>query len=376
MIYFDNAASTPMHPDVIKVLNEKMDAFYGNPSSTHAQGRKTKSEIENARRSIAKCLGCEPGEIYFTSGGTESDNIVLLNTKSLGCSTIITSKIEHHAVLNTAEKLKKSNIDVKYVKLLDNGHINVSHLEELLKANPKSLVSLMHANNEIGNKLDLDQVGTLCASHGAFFHSDTVQTVGSHPFHLKNTSVDFIVGSAHKFNGPKGVGFLYKRKGINLNSIQYGGSQEKGLRCGTENVLGIIGMAKALEICTAELENKINKLTLLKTQFAKNLSERIPGVTFNGDWDGKSIPTVLNVCFPKTKNDSMLQFNLDIEGICASSGSACMSGSNTGSYVLAELNIKNSGPSIRFSFGIFNTLEEVNRASEIICQVLNLECAK
>ena len=375
MIYFDNAATTPMHPEVIETMHQKMQEFYGNPSSSHAAGRKVKSEIEYARRSIAKCMGCEPGEIYFTSGGTESDNIVLHNSSALGCKQIITSKIEHHAVLHTAQEIEKTGMAVKYVNLTKLGHVDINHLEELLKSAPKSMVSLMHANNEIGNKIDLLEVGELCKKYNALFHSDTVQTIGYHKFNLKNTPIDFVVGAAHKFNGPKGIGFLFKRKGLALNSMQYGGAQEKGIRCGTENVLGIIGMAKALDIATGMQDEKIKKIAELKFTFAKKLKEVLPEIGFNGDWNGKSNPTVLNVTFPMTENNSMLLFNLDIEGLCASSGSACSSGSNVGSHVLAEVPKSSDGPSIRFSFGMFNTLDEVDEAIAIISNVLDLECA-
>lgn len=376
MIYLDNAASTAMHPEVIKDMAEKMGEHYANASSSHALGRKTKGELENARRSIAQNLGCLPGEIYFTSGGTESDNIIIKNVLHLGCQSVITSKIEHHAVLYSAEQLEANGINVKYVDLLPNGHINMKHLAELLIKNPKSLVSLMHANNEIGNLIDLELVGNLCRQHDALFHSDTVQTVGLQKFNLANTPVDFIVGSAHKFNGPKGIGFLYKRNGLALKNITHGGTQEKGLRCGTENIISILGMAKALEIATANLEKKQALLRDLQQTMARELRNNISGIKFNGDLEGQSNPSILSVAFPKTEIDSMMLFNLDLAGICASAGSACQSGSNIGSHVIAAIGSQTEGQNIRFSFGIFNTKEEIIEASTKIVELINGACVK
>jgi cysteine desulfurase len=376
MIYLDNAASTAIHPEVIKLMAEKMGEHYANASSSHALGRKCKGELENARRSIAENLGCLPGEIYFTSGGTESDNIIIKNAQHLGCKSIITSKIEHHAVLYSAEKLETEGLVVKYVNVLPNGHIDMSHLAVLLAENPNSLVSIMHANNEIGNLIDLKVVGDLCKQNNALFHSDTVQTIGLQKINLSETPVDFIVGSAHKFNGPKGIGFLYKRNGLALKNITDGGSQEKGLRCGTENLVSILGMAKALEIATANLEKKHALLRDLQQTMAQELINHIPGVQFNGDLTGACNPSVLSVAFPKTEIDSMMLFNLDLAGICASAGSACHSGSNIGSHVIAGVGSKTEGQNIRFSFGIFNTKEEIIEASTKIAELINGACVK
>ena len=361
-IYFDNAATTPIHPDVVKVMAEAMAEHYGNPSSTHAHGRQVKTLLEEARKKVANILHVTPGEIFFTSGGTEADNMALrCSVEDHGVKHAISSKIEHHAVLHTLEELdKKGKIQLHFVNLLANGHIDINHLEELLKQFPGALVSLMHANNELGNMIDLDKVSQLCLQYHAIFHCDTVQTIGHFPLDLQETKIDFIACAAHKFNGPKGVGFIYINNRLKINPLLTGGAQERNMRGGTENVYGIVGLAKALEIAYNEMEHERAHIQGVKDYMMQRLKEEIPGVKFNGDPEGRSLYTVLNVCFPPSPVSEMMLFKLDIEGISCSGGSACSSGSNVGSHVLAAIGVPEDTNSVRFSFGRQNTKEEVD----------------
>jgi cysteine desulfurase len=361
-IYFDNAATTPIDKEVVDVMMPILTEQFGNPSSIHSHGRKTRAIIENARKSVAKLLNCSPAEIFFTSGGTEADNMAIIGTvDDLGIKHVITSSIEHHAVGHTLEHLEKQGkIKLSYVNLLENGNVDLVHLEALLSSNNRSLVSLMQANNEIGNLLSLEAVGEICKKYDAIFHSDTVQTMGHYKHDLQNLNVHFITCAAHKFHGPKGVGFLYVNHQIKIKPFIYGGSQERNMRGGTENVYGIAGLAKALEIAYEHMDEHQNHIQGIKDYFINKLKETIPGVTFNGTSGGDSLYTVLNVLFPKTDNAEMLLFNLDIAGISASGGSACTSGSNQGSHVLRGIKVDQERPSIRFSFSKFNTKEEVD----------------
>ncbi|MEM7162317.1 MAG: cysteine desulfurase family protein [Bacteroidota bacterium] len=371
-IYLDNAATTPIAPEVLDTMLPYFREFYGNPSSTHVFGRQVRNAIELSRRNIAKHLNCHPSEIIFTSGGTEADNIALrCAVRDLGVKNIITTQIEHHAVLHTVDHLVKSdNIHVHYVNLKKNGHVDLNHLEELLKSNEDVLVSLMHGNNEVGNLLPLKKVGEMCKQYNAYFHSDTVQTMGHYRFDLKELGVDFLACAAHKFHGPKGVGFLFKRSGIKTSPMIEGGAQERGIRGGTENIYGIVGLSKAFDLAYEELEEHQKSIQEIKTYMIKRLREEIDEIRFNGDFEGESLYTVLNVKFPSCDIDSQILFRLDIEGIACSGGSACSSGSKKGSHVLSNVGLDGLGPSIRFSFSRYNTKEDIDvciKALKDIC---------
>ncbi len=362
-IYFDNAATTALDPVVLDTMMPYLTEKFGNPSSIYSYGRETKMAIEAARKSVAKILNAHPAEIFFTSGGTESSNTAIqASIRDLGCRHIITSPIEHHAVTHTVEHLDNlDTVKVSYVKLLPNGHIDLENLEELLAAaEEKTLVTLMHANNEIGNLLDIQAVGELCKLYNAIFHSDTVQTVGHFPFNLRNTPVHFITGAAHKFHGPKGVGLLYINENIRIKPFLHGGAQERNMRAGTENIYGIVGFAKALELATENFETDSAHIGTLKYYMYEQLKKHIKGIGFNGDVLGNSLYTVLSASFPKTEKSEMILFNLDINNICASGGSACTSGAEQGSHVIRAINNNPNQVTVRFSFCKHNTKEEVD----------------
>ena len=364
-VYLDNAATTPVAPEVIDVMITALKEHYGNPSSSHSFGRKSKAVLETSRRSVAKHLNCQPSEIIFTSGGTEADNMALQSAiHQLGVEHIITSKLEHHAVGHTASALAKW-VKLSYVRVCPKGHPDMEHLEELLQSNKKTLVSLMHANNEIGTKIDLNKVSAICRQYGAYFHSDTVQTMGHYPFDLKNLDIDFITCAAHKFHGPKGVGFLYVNKNVKVEPLIHGGAQERGLRGGTENVVGIVGLAKAMDLAHKDMESHQNHVQSLKTYMIEQLKEIFDNVGFHGETDPeKSLYTVLNVCFPQNDKSSMLLFTLDLKGVAVSGGSACSSGASTGSHVLQGISADMTRPNARFSFSRYTTKEEIDFALE------------
>lgn len=371
-IYFDNAATTPIDEEVFEAMKPYMLHHFGNPSSIHSHGREVRTAIEKSRKKVAELLNAAPAEIFFTSGGTEADNTAIRCTVSeKDIKHIITSRIEHHAVLHTVETLEKRGIKVTYLDLDENGLINYDHLEDSLKSNPNTLVSLMHANNEIGNLLELDRVGNLCEEYNAIFHSDTVQSMAHYIHDMEQLKLDFAVGSAHKFHGPKGIGFLYINHENKIHPFIHGGAQERNMRGGTENVYGIVGLAKAMEIAYADMEAHRKHIEGLKSRMIQKLKDNIEGVAFNGVSDDldKSLYTVLNVCLPPSDDNDMLLFNLDISGVSVSGGSACSSGSNIGSHVLAELNRDQNRGAIRFSFSKYNTFEEVDYAVE---QLANL----
>lgn len=361
-VYFDNAATSPLAPEVIEVMSAMMKNQFGNPSSIHKHGREVKTEIEKARKTIAHFLNCSPGEIFFTSGGTEADNMAIrCSVDDLHVKHAISSPIEHHAVLHTLQELaQKGKITLSMVKVLPSGHIDLDDLESLLKANPGSLVSLMHANNEIGNILDIDRVAELCQQYQGIFHCDTVQTIGHYRIDLKKTKVHFIACAAHKLNGPKGVGFIYINSDLKIHPFITGGAQERNMRGGTENVYGIVGLAKAIEIADQELEAQQEYINGLKQYMITHLKSNFPDIRFNGDAEGRSSYLVLNVCFPPSPVSEMMLFKLDIEGISASGGSACSSGSDIGSHVLGALNVPDTCSNVRFSFGKHNTKEEID----------------
>lgn len=361
-VYFDNAATTPVHPDVVEAMIPLLRTQFGNPSSIHAYGREVKSAIEGARKNVARLLNITPAEIFFTSGGTEADNMAIrCSIHDLGLTHAITSSIEHHAVLHTLEDMAdRGEVKLSLVDVDDKGHVNLQHLEELLKNNPRSLVSLMHANNELGTSIDLNKTGELCRKYNSVFHSDTVQTMGHFPLDLSAIPVDFITGAAHKFHGPKGVGFLYINHRLKIKPFITGGAQERNMRGGTENIYGIVGMAKALEISCNDMEADRRYVQGLKNYMMERLTAEIPGVAFNGSVGDDSLYTVLNVSFPPNENAEMLLFNLDIAGVACSAGSACSSGTNVGSHVLRGIKADMTRPSVRFSFSRFNTHEEVD----------------
>lgn len=364
-VYLDNAATTAMDDRVIEAMLPFMKSHYGNPSSVHSQGREVRTAIERARKKVAELLNTSPSEIFFTSGGTEADNTAIVcGIESHGIKHAITSPLEHHAVLHTLEVCeKKGHIKLSILDVNEKGEIDFNQLENLLKENPNSLVSLMHANNEIGNLNDLNKIGNLCREYSAFFHSDTVQTMGHYVHDLKSLPVDSIVAGGHKFHGPKGSGFLYVKKDKKIHPFIHGGAQERNMRGGTENVIGIIGITKALELAYSEMESHQRHVTSLKNHFINSISEAIPDVLFNGlsnDLD-KSLYTVLNVSLPPSEsNRGMLLFNLDLEGISASGGSACSSGATVGSHVLRALKHQPERDAVRFSFSRYNTIEEVD----------------
>lgn len=362
-IYFDNAATTALDKEVLDAMMPFLTEQFGNPSSIYSYGRETRLAIEQARKTVAKILNAHPAEIFFTSGGTESSNTAInAAVRDLGCKHIITSPIEHHATLHTVEYLDKIDAaKVSYVKLLPNGHIDLDDLERLLAlTDEKTLVTLLHANNEIGNLLDMNAVGELCKLYNAIFHSDTVQTVGHYPFNLRNTPVHFITGAGHKFHGPKGVGILYINENVRINPYLHGGGQERNMRAGTENLYGIVGFAKALELANTNHETDSAYIGTLKYYMHDELKKHVPGVGFNGDVLGQSLYTVLNVSFPKTERSEMLLFNLDINNICASGGSACTSGADAGSHVIRAINNNPNQIAVRFSFCKHNTKDEID----------------
>lgn len=366
-IYFDNAATTALDPEVLDAMMPYFTEKFGNPSSIYSYGRETRMAIENARKSVAKILNAHPAEIFFTSGGTESSNTAITGSvHDLGCKHIISSPLEHHATLHCVENLHNTGtVELSEVKVLPNGHIDINDLEKLLEqSKEKCLVTLMHANNETGNITDIEAVGNLCKKYSAIFHSDTVQTVGHYAFDLRKLPVHFITGASHKFHGPKGVGLLYINENIKIKPFIQGGSQERNMRAGTENIYGIVGFAKALELATLNHDNDSQKIRALKNFMCKKLQEQIPGVYFNGDNNGHSLYTVLSVAFPKTEKSEMLLFNLDINNICASGGSACTSGADAGSHVIRAINNNPNYITVRFSFSKYNTEDEVDLVVE------------
>ena len=376
-VYLDNAATTPLDEEVMNEMIPWMRDNFGNPSSIHTYGRKSRSGIETARKSVAKLLNVSPAEIFFTSGGTEADNMAIVQCITDHKLThAITTPIEHHAVLHTLEVLeKKGIIKLSYVRTDNNGNVDLNHLNELLSSNARSFVSLMHANNEIGTLLDLEACGKICEKHNAIFHSDTVQTMGHYALDLKKINVHFVTCAAHKFHGPKGVGFLYVSNKVQISPFINGGAQERNMRGGTENLYGIIGLAKALEICYRDLDAHQHHISEIKSKMMNMILEKIPGTEINGETGNKSLYTVLNVLLPQTKGSEILLFNLDISGVAASGGSACSSGSNVGSHVLRALGKDMSRPAVRFSFSKLNTIEEIEYAVKKLCEFITVDTA-
>lgn len=373
-VYFDNAATTPLDPEVFEAIKPYMLENFGNPSSTHSHGRKVRAGIESARKKIAELLNCTPGEIIFTSGGTEADNAIIAGAiHTYGIRHVISSPIEHHAVTHSLEHLEKTaGVALHMVKLDSRGHVDLDHLESLLAQHDNALISLMHANNEIGNLLDIERVADLAAHYGAWFHSDTVQSVGHYRHDLSKLKVDGMTAAAHKFHGPKGIGFMFVRREKRITPFIYGGAQERNMRGGTENVYGIIGLAKALEIAYRDMDKHRAHIEGLKKRMIERLRAAIPDVSFHGDSENfdRSLYTVLNVSLPESDENNMLLFNLDLKGISASGGSACSSGATQGSHVLGHLYPGSLRGAIRFSFSKFNTAEEVDYAVDQVAALL------
>jgi len=362
-IYLDNAATTPLREEVIEVMYQCMKENFGNPSSIHAEGRKARAAIEEARKKVARLLGASTGEIFFTSGGTESSNMAIKGAvRDLGIRRIISSPAEHHCVLHPLEVVKNQGVQIEQVRLDQRGRVDYSHLEQLLQQSngTKTMVSLMHANNEIGTVHDMQRISALCQTYGALYHSDTVQTIGHRPIDVSKTKIHFLSGGAHKFHGPKGCGFIYINNEVQLKPFMDGGGQERNMRGGTENVYGIVGMAKALELACENIDTYRSYIEDLRSYFMHQLQVRFEDIQFNGDYDGDYLHTILSVSFPLTPRSELLLLQLDIAGISASGGSACSSGAETGSHVLNAIQAPPERKTIRFSFSHFNTKAEVD----------------
>lgn len=378
-IYLDNAATTPLDKEVMAEMINVMENYYGNPSSIHAQGREVRTLIEKARKTVAGLLNATPAEIFFTSGGTEADNTAIrCGIAAFGIKHAITSKIEHHAVEHTLGQLLKDGVidKLSFVNIDAKGNVDYDHLEQLLKENSRSFVSLMHANNELATLTDMEKVGDICERYEAIYHCDTVQTMGHYVHDVRKIKAHFIVCAAHKLHGPKGVGFLFVNHTVKISPMIFGGAQERNMRGGTENVYGIVGLAKALEMAYSHMEEHQTYIQDLKTYMKDKLAEEIPAISFNGETDPeKSLYTVLNVSFPAMDMSDMLLFNLDINGISASGGSACSSGSNIGSHVLTAVGTDPNRPSVRFSFSKLNTKEEIDYVIEKVKHIVEQNIA-
>jgi cysteine desulfurase len=373
-IYFDNAATTPVASAVIDVMREALEDHWGNPSSIYAEGRTSRAAIERARKSVASAIGASIGEVFFTSGGTESNNMALkCAVRDLGVKRIISSPLEHHCILHSLDHLKDHHgIAIEMVGLHNNGRIDIDSLKALLSSSDqKTLVSLMHSNNEVGLMIDLDEISAICEEHGAYFHSDTVQTVGYFPIDVSKSKLAFISGSAHKFHGPKGVGFVYINGDNMIKPYIDGGSQERNMRGGTENIYGILGLAKALESSIEGMEEKRAKIESVRNHMIEQLKANFPDIHFNSNFDGPNHYKVLNVTFPQSNKSDMILFNLDIAGVSVSGGSACSSGADQGSHVINSLPNTIEGKAIRFSFSHHNTKEEVDFVIEQLKKALH-----
>ncbi|GGK75573.1 cysteine desulfurase family protein [Rufibacter glacialis] len=376
-VYLDNAATTPLDKEVFEVMAPFMLEHYGNPSSIHAHGRQVRAAIEGARKTVAGLINASPSEVFFTSGGTEADNLAIICTvKSLGIKHAISSPLEHHAVLHSLEVLEKNGeVELTMLRVDAAGALDLAHLEATLSAQPRTLVSLMHANNELGNLNDLQTISEICQKYGAVLHSDTVQTMGHYRHDVQALGANFLVGSAHKFHGPKGVGFIYVDSAIKIHPLIQGGSQERNMRGGTENVYGIIGLAKALEIAYRDMDEHHRHIQGLKDRMITKLREQIEDVQFNGlSAEGdKSLYTVLNVSLPASEMNEMLLFNLDINKVSASGGSACTSGVDLGSHVLRAIGADMERGNVRFSFSKYNTADEIDYAVATLAKLYQKE---
>lgn len=372
-VYLDNAATTPIAPEVLDEMMPYLTEHFGNPSSIHGYGRKAKAAVEKARKIVAKYLNASTSEIFFTGCGTESSNMIIKGAvHHLGVQRIISSPAEHHCVLHSVESVGREGVKIDYVKLDAQGHVDYEHLEHLLQQNEgKTLVSLMHSNNEIGTLLDLERVSALCEKYGALFHSDTVQTIGYYLFDVQKLRIHFLSGSAHKFHGPKGVGFVYINSGAMIKPLLDGGAQERNMRAGTENVYGIVGLGKALELAVEKIEENKQYIGGLKRYMILRMKNEIPEIAFNGDiTETGSNYKVLSVSLPPNSKSEMTLFNLDIAGIAASGGSACTSGSEKGSHVLEAIHADPLRKAVRFSFSKYNTREEIDHTIDVLKNML------
>lgn len=374
-VYLDNSATTPVDPKVLEAMMPYFSQTFGNPSSIHSHGREARSVVERSRKKVAELLNTSPAEIFFTSGGTEADNTAIRSSiETKGIQVAITSRLEHHAVLHTLQALDKNDgLDLYYVDLLEDGEIDMAHLENLLEENKNAFVSLMHANNELGNLNDIHTIAEMCKAHKATYHSDTVQAMGKYVHDLQELKADFIVGAAHKFHGPKGSGFLYINNETKIHPFIYGGAQERNMRGGTENLAGIVGLATALEMSYSDMNNNRKHIEGLKSLMIDLLKEKVKDVSFNGQSADleKSLYSVINVGVPESEENDMLLFNLDIKGISVSGGSACSSGSNIGSHVLEAIDSDPNRGAIRFSFSKFTTEEEIRYAVDTLAEIVN-----
>jgi len=374
-VYLDNAATTPMAPEIIEMMSEMMKTHFANPSSVHSFGRESKTVVENARKRIANLLNTSPGSIFFTSGGTEADNMAIkCGIDDHKITHAITSKLSHHAVLYPLEDLAvEGRITLSYIDIDDNGVVSLPHLKELLANNPRTFVSIMHANNEIGTIQDIKAIGEICKEYNAIFHSDTVQTIAHFPFDMQELNVDFMAASAHKFHGPKGVGFVYISENIQIKPLLRGGPQERNMRAGTENIYGIAALSMAMEMAYEHLEEEVKYIKGLKSYMIEKFKTEMQDVQFYGkctDMDN-SLYTVLSVNFPETDIAEMLLFNLDIMGIACSGGSACASGGSKSSHVLSGINPESKRPGIRFSFSKYNTKEDIDFVIDKLKKLFN-----
>ena len=372
-VYLDNAASTPLIPCVVDAMVDSLTTCYGNPSSIHRQGRSARTCLEDARKRIAQHLDASIGEIFFTSGGTESNNTAIkCAVNDLGVTRIISSRIEHKCVLNAVKRMDSlSQVVVQYVKTDRHGEVDYEHLENLLEDDRSvTLVTLIHAHNELGTINDLNRISELCTKHRAYLHSDTVQTICHLPINVNDTRIDFLSASAHKFHGPKGVGFLYINGDTTIQPLLDGGGQERNMRAGTENVAGISGMATAMDYCMEHMEEQKNHILSVRQHMKRRLIDSIPGIGFNGPQEGEFLYTLLNVAFPPGPKTELLSFSMDIAGISASGGSACTSGTEQGSYVLADLGLHPGYKSIRFSFSHLTTIADVDYAVDELTKIL------
>ncbi|MEM8907651.1 MAG: cysteine desulfurase family protein [Bacteroidota bacterium] len=372
-IYLDNAATTALHPEVIQTMTTVLRDVYGNPSSIHSEGRNARATIERARKTVANYIGASIGEVFFTSGGTESNNMALqCAVRDLGVQHIITTPLEHHCVLHTLDAIEQSGkAKVSYLPVDEKGRINLADLQNLLQnSQEKTLVSLMHSNNEIGTMIDLAAIAEVCEAYDALFHTDTVQTIGYFPIDLSKIRINFLSGSAHKFHGPKGIGFVYINNDNIVRPYINGGSQERNMRAGTENIHGIAGLAKALELACEQMDQHRTYISQLRHYLKDQLTNHFKDIQFNGDHDGLFHYKVLSVSFPPSPKSDLLLLNLDIAGISASGGSACSSGAEQGSHVLSGVQADAQRKTIRFSFSSDNTMAEIDQLIEKLKHII------
>ena len=372
-VYADNAATTQMSDSVLKAMMPLLTDIYGNPSSLHSVGQMAKEHLEAARETVAECIGADPKEIYFTSGGSEADNQAIRSAAYIGARKgkkhIISSKFEHHAVLHTLDALKKEGFTVTLLDVYSNGIVKPEDVANAI-TDETCLVTIMTANNEIGTIQPIAEIGKICKEKGVLFHTDAVQAVGHIPVNVKDMNCDMLSVSAHKFHGPKGVGFLYARKGILLTNIIYGGAQERNKRAGTENMASIVGMATAIKDATDHLQENAEKVTAMRNRLIDGL-KGIERSRINGDLE-HHLPGTLNMCFEGIEGESLLLL-LDAKGICASSGSACTSGSLDPSHVLLSIGVpvEIAHGSLRLSISEYNTMEQMDHIVKSVPEVVS-----